>query len=153
MRITTKGRYALRALVNLAMAGTDRPIPIKVIAEEESISPEFLEQIFFKLKKAGIINSVRGPGGGFVLKQTPDEITAKAIFEAVGEGLQITPCAENGTHQGDCARADECLVHDVWQEASDFINGYFTDLTLQKIMDRTNESNEASTREEIPIAK
>jgi Rrf2 family iron-sulfur cluster assembly transcriptional regulator len=153
MRITTKGRYALRALVNLALSGQERPIPIKIIAEEEGISPEFLEQIFFKLKKAGIINSVRGPGGGFILKQNPDEITAKAIFEAVGEGLQITPCADNGTHSGDCARADECLVHEVWQEASDYINGYFDDLTLRKIMNRTQEEAQEAERAEYPVGK
>lgn len=152
MRITTKGRYALRALTNLALSGQDRPTPIKIIAEAEAISPEFLEQIFFKLKKSGIIDSVRGPGGGFILRRNPGEITVKAIFEAVGEGLQITPCADTGDHSGDCERVDECLVHDVWQEASDYINGYFEDLTLRKIMDRSLTRSRA-VKAEYPIGK
>ena len=71
MRITTKGRYGLRAVINLAMAHHNRPISINSIATEEKVSSEFLEQIFFKLKKAGLIRSIRGPGGGFVLNKKP----------------------------------------------------------------------------------
>lgn len=135
MRVTTKGRYALRAITNLAMAASDRPVPIKQIAGDEEISPEFLEQIFFKLKKSGIISSVRGPGGGFSLEKDPADISAKDIFDAVGEGLEITPC----TGEDECDRKDVCLVHDVWQEASVHIVGYFERLTLQKIMEMNRE--------------
>lgn len=131
MRVTTKGRYALRAITNLALADSARPIPIKRIASEEDISPEFLEQIFFRLKKTGIISSVRGPGGGFMLEQAPEDISVKDIFDAVGEGLEITPC----TGEGDCDRAEVCSVHDVWQEASDLIVSYFEELTLRRVMD------------------
>jgi len=137
MRVTTKGRYALRAITNLAMASSGQPVPIKKIAKDEDISPEFLEQIFFKLKKSGIISSVRGPGGGFVLSRNPDEISAKAVFDAVGEGIELTPCTsylDDGS--GDCIRREDCIVHDVWQEASAHIQHYFENLTLQKIMDR-----------------
>jgi len=131
MRVTTKGRYALRAITNLALTGSDKPVPIKQIAADEEISPEFLEQIFFRLKKTGIITSVRGPGGGFMLNRDPEQISVKDIFEAVGEGLEITPC----TGEDDCDRAPICSVHDVWQEASDVIVSYFADLTLRRIMD------------------
>lgn len=134
MRVTTKGRYALRAITNLALAGTDKPVPIKQIAGDEEISPEFLEQIFFKLKKAGIISSVRGPGGGFLLEQDPSDITVKDIFDAVGEGLEITPC----TGEDGCEREDVCLVHDVWKEASVHIVSFFENLTLRKVMDMNN---------------
>lgn len=140
MRVTTKGRYALRAITNLAMKGTDRPVPIKTIAAEEEISPEFLEQIFFKLKKSGIISSVRGPGGGFVLEQDPAEISLKNIFDAVGEGLEITPCVGDE----DCDKKDTCLVHGVWKEASDHIVGYFENLSLQTVIDR-NQDNLVTT--------
>ena len=135
MRVTTKGRYALRAITNLALAGSDRPVPIKVIAGDEGISPEFLEQIFFRLKKAGIINSVRGPGGGFTLERNPADITVKEIFEAVGEGLEITPC----TGDDDCERQENCLVRDVWKDASDHIVGYFERLTLERVIDISRE--------------
>jgi len=131
MRVTTKGRYALRAITNLALTGSDKPVPIKQIAGDEEISPEFLEQIFFRLKKTGIISSVRGPGGGFMLDKAPEDISVKDIFDAVGEGLEITPC----TGEEDCVRQDTCSVHDVWQEASDVIVGYFEGLTLRRIMD------------------
>lgn len=136
MRITTKGRYALRAMTNLAVSNSDRPKAIKQIAGEEDISPEFLEQIFFKLKKHGIIGSVRGPGGGFVLNKEPETITVREIFDAVGEGLDLTPCtAEHTDPEGACARMDDCLVYDVWKEASRHIIEYFDRLTLRKIMD------------------
>ncbi|MFW5744401.1 MAG: RrF2 family transcriptional regulator [bacterium] len=134
MRVTTKGRYALRAITNLAMADTDKPVPIKQIAGDEEISPEFLEQIFFKLKKSGIISSVRGPGGGFVLEKDPSDVTVKDIFDAVGEGLEITPC----TGEDGCEREDVCLVHDVWKEASVHIVSFFENLTLRKVMEMNN---------------
>lgn len=131
MRVTTKGRYALRAITNLALADSDRPVPIKQIAGDEDISPEFLEQIFFRLKKSGIISSVRGPGGGFLLEQDPADISVKDIFDAVGEGLEITPC----TSDDDCNRAEDCIVRDVWQEASQHILSYFKELTLKRVVD------------------
>jgi Rrf2 family iron-sulfur cluster assembly transcriptional regulator len=132
MRITTKGRYALRAITNLALSRQDKPKPIKDIAAEEEISPEFLEQIFFRLRKAGIISSVRGPGGGFSMKSDPKDVSVKDIFEAVGEGLWLTPCTSDDPDS--CERKDSCLVHDVWEEASTYILGYFERLTLAKIM-------------------
>ncbi len=138
MRVTTKGRYALRAMTNLAACENGRPKPIKKIAAEEELSPEFLEQIFFRLKKAGIIDSVRGPGGGFMLKLPPEEINVRSIFEAVDEGLDITPCANCTMQGGDdaCDLIETCLVHDVWKEASAHIISFFEEMTLRKILDR-----------------
>ena len=131
MRVTTKGRYALRAITNLALTNSDKPIPIKKIAGDEEISPEFLEQIFFRLKKSGIVSSVRGPGGGFMLDRAPEDISVKNIFDAVGEGLEITPC----TGEDECPRAATCLAYDVWQEASGLFVNYFEGLTLRRVMD------------------
>jgi len=134
MRITTKGRYALRAITNLALSDGTRPKAIKVIAAEEEISPEFLEQIFFRLKKAEIISSVRGPGGGFILSKPPSEVSVRAIFEAVDEGLDLTPCTSCTDDEIPCTKMDSCLVHNVWKEASERINAYFESVTLEKIM-------------------
>lgn len=136
MRITTKGRYALRAMTNLALSSPGKPKAIKTIAAEEEISPEFLEQIFFKLKKASIIDSVRGPGGGFILSIDPALITVKAIFIAVEEGLDLTPCTSCTDDQPEivCDRVDDCLVHDVWKEASNHISAFFEGITLQRIV-------------------
>jgi len=141
MRVTTKGRYALRALTTLALHEGDRPVPIKTIAEEEDLSPEFLEQIFFRLKKADIIKSVRGPGGGFMLKQNPSEISAKDIFEAVGEGLDLTPCT---SAEEDCDRRNDCVVTEIWQDASAYILDYFSRLTLESILEKhASQADEA----------
>ncbi len=135
MRITTKGRYALRAVVNLAAAAGDKPVPIKQIAEVEEISPEFLEQIFFRLKKSGLIRSVRGPGGGFILDRNPEEITIKDIFEAVGEGVDLTPCASCGNDLGTCNRTDSCLIHEVWTKITSEVSTLFESFTLQGIVE------------------
>lgn len=131
MRVTTKGRYALRAMTNLATKDSDKPVPIKQIASEEDISPEFLEQIFFRLKKTGIISSVRGPGGGFRLEKSPDDVSAKEILDAVGEGLEIAPCMGDD----ECERSQDCSVHGVWEEASELILSYFENLKLSRIME------------------
>lgn len=139
MRVTTKGRYALRAMTNLAASDSTQPKAIKVIAAEENISPEFLEQIFFKLKKADIISSVRGPGGGFVLHKSPASISVKMIFEAVDEGIDLTPCTScTDDDEPMCTRIDTCLVYDVWREASERIRNYFDGITLQSILDKTS---------------
>ena len=111
MRITTKGRYGLRAVVNLAMSTHTRPVSISTIAGGENVSSEFLEQIFYKLKNAGVIRSVRGPGGGFVLARRPEEITVKDILEAVGEMGGLTPCTLKRRML--CDRPDPCSAHDL----------------------------------------
>jgi len=141
MRITTKGRYALRAMVNLAASYNGKPRPIKKIAADENISPEFLEQIFFKLKKAGVIGSVRGPGGGFILDREPASISVKDIFLAVDEGLDLTPCTActDDPDELPCERTDRCLVYSVWKAASDHILTYFDGITLQSIVDDNRE--------------
>ncbi len=141
MRITTKSRYALRAMTNLALYPEDGPKPVKTIAAEEDISPQFLGQIFFKLKKAGVINSVRGPGGGFFLNQDPDTITVKSIFEAVDEGLNLTPCTTvNNDGKFDCTDVNHCLVHNVWMEANEHIKRFFEGITLARILEGESDS-------------
>ena len=148
MRVTTKGRYALRALTRLALKTEGKPIPIRTIAEIEGLSPEFLEQIFFRLKKEGIVDSVRGPGGGFVLGREPSEITAKNIFDAVGEGVELTPCTSEEDH---CERKDNCLIHGVWEEASEYIITYFSSLTLEDVVRRATAAAAILQGEEIKV--
>ena len=141
MRITTKGRYALRALANLAATSGGKPKPIKTIAKEEEISPEFLEQIFFKLKKADVISSVRGPGGGFIFHRDPASITVKDIFLAVEEGLDLTPCTVCGPEVGEvpCERMEECVVQPVWQDISDHILSYLEGITLASVLEQNKD--------------
>ncbi len=134
MRITTKGRYGLRAVINLAMARSDKPVSISSIADCEKVSSEFLEQIFFKLKKAGLIRSIRGPGGGFVLNRKPAEITVKDILDAVGETGGLTPCTLR--RKVLCARTEACPAHEIWTGLYDRIGDYFSKISLSDIMEK-----------------
>jgi Rrf2 family iron-sulfur cluster assembly transcriptional regulator len=132
MKITTKGRYGVRAVLYLASTYYNRPVSIKTIADEEGVSPEFLEQIFFKLKKKGIINSLRGPGGGFVLNRDISEITILDILQALGETVMLAPCVEEAEK---CKRSVKCLAHTIWKDLSVKIEDYLGSLTLKKILD------------------
>jgi Rrf2 family iron-sulfur cluster assembly transcriptional regulator len=135
MRITTRGRYALRASLALAKIGKDRaPVSINTLAEEENISSVFLEQIFFKLRKAGIVSSVRGPGGGFYFARPLDKLTLKEILDAAGEDLSLTNCDKK--QEQDCPRIGACLSHSVWAGVTDLINEYFSNITLAAILEK-----------------
>lgn len=133
MRITTKGRYALRAVMRLLEKQNGKPVSIREIADDETISPEFLEQIFFKLRKAGLIYSVRGPGGGFNLKKKPSDISVAQIFDAVEEGLELTPCSDPETKNEECANRKNCDMHKFWERTGLFIKDYFTKITLAEV--------------------
>lgn len=137
MKLTTKGRYGLRAVIQLALASGNTPVSIKSIAEQEGISPIFLEQIFYLLKKRGIITSVRGPGGGFVLNKPSSEISLKDILQAVGESIYIVPCTNKGPSTA-CVRKDACKVTAVWQEFYNIIEDYLVRITLQDIITKAN---------------
>ncbi|MDR1104826.1 MAG: Rrf2 family transcriptional regulator [Treponema sp.] len=138
MRITTRGRYALRASIALAKLGKDgNPVSINSLAEEENISSVFLEQIFFKLRKAGIVNSVRGPGGGFCFALPLDKLTVKEILDAAGEDLAVTPCDK---HNESCNRISGCISHKVWVGVTDLVNDYLRSLTVNAILETENKA-------------
>ncbi|MDR1898489.1 MAG: Rrf2 family transcriptional regulator [Treponema sp.] len=142
MRITTRGRYALRASLALAKLGKDgSPVSINTLAEEENISSVFLEQIFFRLRKAGIVSSVRGPGGGFCFAHPLDKLTVKEILDAAGEDLSVTPCDK---HNEDCDRISGCLSHKIWVETTELVNRYLRGITIASIL----EKNEFAVEDE-----
>ncbi|GHV66439.1 Fe-S cluster assembly transcriptional regulator IscR [Spirochaetia bacterium] len=133
MRITTKGRYALRASLALASLGKDGgPVSINSLAERENISSEFLEQIFYRLRKAGIVESVRGPGGGFCFARPLDELTIREILEASGEELDLSFCDR---HTPDCERLGKCKVHDIWTGFTRVVNDFLRSMTLASIIE------------------
>ncbi|MBT3276025.1 MAG: Rrf2 family transcriptional regulator [Spirochaetales bacterium] len=142
MRITTRGRYGLRAVLKLTVTDKGKPISIRELSEMESISPEFLEQIFFRLRKAGVIKSTRGPGGGFQMERDPKEVTIKDIFDAVGEEISLTPCTSDTDPRSPCGRGEECITHDLWVKTSEYITSYFQSITLQNIIDDDININE-----------
>jgi Rrf2 family iron-sulfur cluster assembly transcriptional regulator len=134
MRITTRGRYALRASLALARLGKDgNPVSISVLSEQENISSVFLEQIFFKLRKSGIVTSVRGPGGGFCFARSPDKVTVKEILDAAGEDLNLTLCDKK---KDECDRFGYCLSHSVWNDVTELVNNYFKSITLASILEK-----------------
>jgi Rrf2 family iron-sulfur cluster assembly transcriptional regulator len=137
MRITTKGRYGLRAVINLAMARHNRPVSIGFIAKEENVSSEFLEQIFFKLKKAGLIRSIRGPGGGFVLNRKPSEISVQDILDAVGEINGLTPCTLR--RKIPCDRLEGCPAHEIWNGLQKAMEDYLSNVTLKDIVEKNGK--------------
>jgi Rrf2 family iron-sulfur cluster assembly transcriptional regulator len=138
--MTTRGRYALRASVALALASEDgNPVSINNIAEQEDISSVFLEQIFFKLRKAGIVSSVRGPGGGFCFAQPLNDITISKILEAAGESLALTPCLENPVT---CPRHEICLASPIWTDLGGMVNSYFDNITIGSIVENTKAGQE-----------
>jgi Rrf2 family iron-sulfur cluster assembly transcriptional regulator len=144
MRITTRGRYALRASLALAKLGKDgSPVSINSLSEQENISSVFLEQIFFKLRKAGIVSSVRGPGGGFCFAQPLEKLTIKEILDAAGEDLDMVACDRNNK---DCDRIGFCLSHTVWINVTELINNYFRSITLASIIEKNDLGNETEER-------
>ena len=133
MRITTRGRYALRASMALArLQKNGSPIPVNQLADEEHISSIFLEQIFFKLRKVGIVNSVRGPGGGFQFARPPDQITLLEILEAAGEDINIAGYDQDGGERGTSS-------HSVWEEITALLKDYFGKMTLTMVLEREGE--------------
>ncbi|MCL2479468.1 MAG: RrF2 family transcriptional regulator [Treponema sp.] len=134
MRITTRGRYALRASLALAELGQDgRPVSINQLSEREDISPVFLEQIFFRLRKAGIVSSVRGPGGGFNFTRPLNELTIRELLDAAGEDLDISVCDK---HLSSCNKEGACLSHFVWQEMNEMITNFFDGITIASILEK-----------------
>jgi len=133
MRITLKGRYALRAVLALAEMGKNgEMISINSLSEAEDISSIFLEQIFFKLKKAKIVKSVRGPGGGFAFDRPLDSVTVQEILDAAGEELTVEFCEKKASK---CKRMSECVSHKVFASVSRKINEYLGSLTLKTILE------------------
>ena len=133
MRMTTKGRYALRATIALAQMGKDGElVSIGTLSEAEGISSVFLEQIFFKLKKAGIVRSVRGPAGGFTFDRPLDSLSVKEILDAAGEELTVLPCDRRETK---CDRLSECIAHQVLTRATDLANDFFSNVTLKTVLE------------------
>jgi len=136
MRVTTKGRYALRAVLKLATIDSGKPVSIRQLVEGEDISPEFLEQIFFKLKKSGIISSTRGPGGGFQLTKKPSEVSLKEILESAGEDLWLAPCTSFAPDTLGCEKIDDCQAHDIWETANNNLLTFLRELTLEDMLQK-----------------
>jgi Rrf2 family iron-sulfur cluster assembly transcriptional regulator len=133
MRLTTRGRYAVTALLDLALQPTEQTITLAEIAARQSISVAYLEQLFAKLKRHGLVSSVRGANGGYHLARKANEITILEIIEAVNETVDATRC----DHKGNCQNGAMCLTHDLWQELSHHIADYLAKISLADLVNAT----------------
>lgn len=132
MNITTKGRYALRVMTDLAMNKDGAFVPLSAISQREELSAKYLEMIVGGLKKAGLVESSRGKEGGYRLNRTPDQYTVGEILLSADDCLSPVACVKEG--HTDCQRADRCLSLPMWQEIDGIINNYFASVTLQDLL-------------------
>jgi Rrf2 family protein len=139
MRLSTKSRYGLRALFDIAYNSGTLPSQIQDISRRQEISPRYLEQIFQSFKKAGILKSKRGPTGGYYLARGPEAITVKEIIRAAEGDIALVDCVSDKApkkKKRDCSFEGNCVTQNIWQEASDRLNDYFASLTLKNLCER-----------------
>lgn len=134
MRLTTKGRYAVTALLDLAINGDDGPVNLADISARQGISLSYLEQLFAKLRRAGLVCSIRGPGGGYRLAQEAQAIRIAHIIDAVNESVDAMKCKG----KGDCQQGETCLTHHLWQDLSAQIHDFLTGISLADLIARSD---------------
>ena len=137
MKLSSKGRYALMAMADLAKIGTKKPTNLTEISIRQGISISFLEQIFLKLKKNNLVYSLRGPSGGYLLAKPPEEIKLSSIIDAVDEKVKTVGCKKESKKSCN-GKSIKCITHDLWDDLEAHINGFFEKNTLQDIIFRAN---------------
>jgi Rrf2 family iron-sulfur cluster assembly transcriptional regulator len=128
MILTTKARYAVMAVIEIASSDTKQPISLLIISQRQKISLSYLEQIFARLKKAGIVESVKGPGGGYVLAQDAKKITIDAVIKAIGENIKMTRCGN--VKKGCVTLNSKCKTHHLWNGLEKKIYEYLSSISL-----------------------
>lgn len=145
MKLTTKGRYAVTAMLDLALHFGNGPITLSDIAQRQGISLSYLEQLFSRLRKRSLVSSVRGPGGGYSLGRDAADIYVGEVINAVDENVDTTRC--HGAHN--CQNNGRCLTHDLWTDLSNQIYNYLNKISLQDLMDR-QAVREVAARQDNP---
>lgn len=138
MKISTKGRYALRLMLDIAMNGTVLPVPLKDTAERQSISVKYLEQIISALVRAGFVKSIRGPQGGYRLAKAPADYTVGMILRQVEGSMVPVACLEEGS--ANCTRQEECVTLRIWKELDQAIRGVLEKYTLEDLIEWQEEA-------------
>jgi Rrf2 family iron-sulfur cluster assembly transcriptional regulator len=134
MQLTTKGRYAVTAMLDLASNDTGKPITLDIISQRQNISLSYLEQLFAKLRRSELVKSVRGPGGGYLLDAAAKDINLTQIIEAVDENIDLRRCKGMGS----CHNGRQCISHQLWCEVSEQIRTFLNGKTLQMVIDDHN---------------
>lgn len=135
MKLSTRGRYAVMAMVDLAATSDGQPVALADIAERQEISLSYLEQLFAKLRRGGLVRSVRGPGGGYLLARPACETRVSDVILAVDEPIRATRCTP-GSPAGCKSNRARCLTHDLWEELGNQIHLYLSSVSLQDVVTR-----------------
>jgi Rrf2 family iron-sulfur cluster assembly transcriptional regulator len=143
LRLTTKGRYAVTAMLDLALHQGEGPITLADIASRQGISLSYLEQLFSRLRRRELVSSVRGPGGGYTLGRDPNSIFVAEVITAVDENVDTTRCGG----ANNCQNNERCLTHDLWHDLSDRIYGYLNQISLMDLMTRQGVQDVAERQE------
>ncbi|WP_027854741.1 Fe-S cluster assembly transcriptional regulator IscR [Marinobacterium litorale] len=143
MRLTTKGRYAVTAMLDLALHEGKGPISLADISERQGISLSYLEQLFAKLRRNDLVHSVRGPGGGYQLKRERGQINVAEVIDAVNESVDATGCNNTGS----CNGGEVCLTHHLWCDLSDQIHRFLSSISLADLVYR-HDVQEVAERQE-----
>lgn len=145
MKLTTKGRYAVTAMLDLALHSVKNPVTLSDISARQNLSLSYLEQLFSRLKKNKLVSSTRGPGGGYQLGRTPENIKVAEVIMAVDEPIDATGC--QGTKN--CQKGTMCLAHHLWLDLSESIFNYLNDITLTEVISR-QEIRELAYQQDAP---
>ncbi|MFO1130739.1 MAG: Rrf2 family transcriptional regulator [Hyphomicrobiales bacterium] len=136
MKMSTKGRYAVMAMIDIATHSDGEPVSLAEIAERQDISQEYLEQLFGKLRKQKLVESARGPGGGYRLATPMSEIPVAKIIAAVDEELQFTRC--NGDAVEGCVKGERCNAHDLWSSLGRQMMSFLSSISLEDVVEKRN---------------
>ena len=155
MKLSTKGRYAVMAIVDLARQASAKPIALAEIAERQEISLSYLEQLFAKLRRAGLVKSVRGPGGGYLLGHPAPEMRISDVILAVDEPIRATRCTP-GSPMGCMALAKRCETHDLWEELGRQIHLFLSAVSVQDVVNKRvlgTSGNNSFDQDSAPSAR
>ena len=141
MKLTSKGRYAVMAMADLAKVDAIQPVSLTEISLRQGISISFLEQIFLKLKRSNLVISSRGPSGGYELSKSPEEIKLSSIIKAVDEKIKTVGCKKE-SKKGCNGKSIKCITHDLWDDLETHINSFFEKNTLKDIVYRTAKNQQ-----------
>ena len=140
MKISTKGRYALRLMLDIALVGGKAPVSLRDVAQRQDISDKYLEQIITPLSRAGLVRSVRGAGGGYLLTKSPEEYTVGEILRVLEGSLAPVSCAQDKLC---CGRAEQCVTQEVWAEIAAAVSAGVDHITLADLVRRYGEKAES----------
>lgn len=144
MRLTTKGRYAVTAMLDLALHAKEKPITLADISQRQGISLSYLEQLFSRMRKQGLVASARGPGGGYRLSRDANDINVAQVIAAVDEKVSVTRCEG----RGDCHNGGPCLTHELWCNLSDQIYDFLNGISLGTLVEQQHVKDVASRQEQ-----